>query len=224
MSRRALLFPGLLLGLTVLLVGGAALPEEDDDDDEGLRIAVPENVLEAAEEAVDDIEIEEASIEAVLIYELTGTAGGKTHEIEVTAEGKVLSVEEEGSAEDDDAKPAARDDDDKPGDDTSADSADEDEAEEAEGEEKEAGEKEAEGQDEQDEGDAEHELTVPLTALPPAVLDAARKAVEGIELREAEVESVLVYELEGEVGEKEYELEVTAEGQVLEVEAGEEDE
>jgi hypothetical protein len=222
MSRRALLFPGLLLGLTVLLIGGAALPEEDDDDDEGLRIAVPEDVLEAAEEAVDDIEIEEASAEAVLIYELTGTAGGKTHEIEVTAEGKVLAVEEEGAEEDDDAKPAARDDDDRPGAAKSADDSDAD-GEQA-GEEKEAEEKEAEGQDEQDEGDAEHELTVPLTALPPAVLDAARKAVEGIELQEAEVESVLVYELEGEVGEKEYELEVTAEGQVLEVETGEEDE
>ena len=71
------------------------------------------------------------------------------------------------------------------------------------------------------------EKEVPLSEVPEAVLDAAQKAVEGIELEEAEVEEedgVLVYELEGTAQGAEYEIELTADGKVLEVEREDEDE
>ena len=73
----------------------------------------------------------------------------------------------------------------------------------------------------------EHEESVPLSEVPTPVLDAAKAAVKGIVLSEAEVEEedgVLVYEIEGEVDGKEYEIEVTAEGKVLEIEEEDEEE
>jgi uncharacterized membrane protein YkoI len=76
----------------------------------------------------------------------------------------------------------------------------------------------------------EHEI--PLTDVPAAALAAAERAVPGIRLTEAEVETEggrLVYELEGFLDGKEYAIEVTADGDVLEVEvevevAGDDDE
>jgi len=52
---------------------------------------------------------------------------------------------------------------------------------------------------------------------------AAAEAVEGIEFEEAEVECVLIYEVEGEANGKEYEIEITADGQVIEIEEEEDD-
>ena len=62
---------------------------------------------------------------------------------------------------------------------------------------------------------------IPLAKVPKNVLQAAEKAVAGIKLTEAKVEKKadgLVYDLEGTVGDKEYEIEVSAAGKVLEVE------
>jgi hypothetical protein len=56
---------------------------------------------------------------------------------------------------------------------------------------------------------------IPLSSVPKKVLDAAKKAVPGIKLTEVEIE---VYELEGILNGKEYEIEVTSDGKVLEVE------
>lgn len=74
---------------------------------------------------------------------------------------------------------------------------------------------------------AQEEKEVPLNEVPKKVLEAAQKAVPGITLTEAEVETTrkgVVYEIEGTVDGKEYEIEVTAEGTVLEVEEeGDED-
>ena len=67
----------------------------------------------------------------------------------------------------------------------------------------------------------ESEKSIPLSEVPAPALEAARAAVEGIVLTEAEVEEEdgqLVYEIEGHVNGKEYEIEVTAEGKVLEIE------
>ena len=67
----------------------------------------------------------------------------------------------------------------------------------------------------------EHEESVPMSEVPAPVLEAAQAAVEGIVLSEAEVEmedGQLVYEIEGKVNGKEYSIEVTADGEVLEVE------
>jgi uncharacterized membrane protein YkoI len=76
-------------------------------------------------------------------------------------------------------------------------------------------------QREQEEIDIEKELTVELAAVPAGVIAAATKALPGINLTDAEYEEedgLMVYELEGTLGEARYEIEVTPEGEVLEVE------
>lgn len=85
--------------------------------------------------------------------------------------------------------------------------------------------------DELDDGDDDgEEVEVPLGEVPQAAIDAAKAAVPGIVFGEAEREvenGVTVYSLEGEAGGVEYEVEVTADGKVNEVETegddGEED-
>ena len=66
----------------------------------------------------------------------------------------------------------------------------------------------------------ENEKEIPLSEVPPAAVEAAQEAVDGITLTEAEVETEdgqTIYDIEGEVDGKEYTIEVTAEGKVLEV-------
>ena len=73
---------------------------------------------------------------------------------------------------------------------------------------------------------AENEKEIPLDKVPTTVLEAAQKAVPGIELTEAEVERTikgLVYEIEGTLDGKEYEIEVSSDGKVLEIEDEDED-
>lgn len=72
----------------------------------------------------------------------------------------------------------------------------------------------------------EDEKEIPLAQVPDAAIAAAKSAVDGIALKEAEVEDEdgqTVYLLEGVAGGQEYEIEVTAEGKVLEVEQQTED-
>lgn len=67
----------------------------------------------------------------------------------------------------------------------------------------------------------EKEREIPLSEVPQEALAAAQGAVDGITLTEAEVEKekgLTVYELEGIANGIEYEIEVTADGKVLEVE------
>jgi hypothetical protein len=67
----------------------------------------------------------------------------------------------------------------------------------------------------------EHEREIPLADVPAAARAAAEQAVPGIRLVEAEVDEEhgrLVYVLEGIVNGREYEIEVTPEGEVLEIE------
>ncbi len=73
----------------------------------------------------------------------------------------------------------------------------------------------------------EKEEKIELSKVPEAVLKAAREAVEGIEIKEAEIEKTengIIYELEGTVEGKIYEIEITPEGKVIEVEEEDEDE
>ncbi|MHC4170276.1 MAG: PepSY domain-containing protein, partial [Planctomycetota bacterium] len=67
----------------------------------------------------------------------------------------------------------------------------------------------------------ENEKEIPLSEVPAAAVAAAKGAVAGIELTEADVEKEdgrMVYDIEGTANGKEYTIEVTAEGEVLEVE------
>ncbi len=67
----------------------------------------------------------------------------------------------------------------------------------------------------------EKEREIPLSEVPEQVIAAAKAAVAGIILTEAEVEETrkgLIYEIEGYVDDTEYEIEITPEGDVIEVE------
>ena len=67
----------------------------------------------------------------------------------------------------------------------------------------------------------EKEKEIPLSQVPQPVMEAAERAVDGITLTEAEMEKEdgqTVYILEGKADGKEYEIEVTADGKVREVE------
>ena len=69
--------------------------------------------------------------------------------------------------------------------------------------------------------DRDDERDIDLNDVPQAAMAAAQAAVQGIEFTSAETEvekGVTVYSLEGVAGAQEYEVEVTAEGKVLEVE------
>ena len=72
----------------------------------------------------------------------------------------------------------------------------------------------------------ENEKEVPLSEVPAAAVAAAKRAVEGITLTEADVEKEdgqTVYDIEGTANGTEYTIEVTADGEVLEVEEETED-
>ena len=67
----------------------------------------------------------------------------------------------------------------------------------------------------------ENEKEIPLSEVPSQAVEAAKGTVEGITLTEAEVEEEngqTVYDLEGIANGIEYKIEVTADGEVLEVE------
>lgn len=167
-----------VVAFAVLLL---VLPTLADDHEQSITLKqVPAKVMKAAVAAVPGLKVEEATIEAILIYEVAGDADGKKIEVEVTAEGRVIEVE--------------RGDDDGDDDD-----------------------------DDKDDDEAEHELAVPVETVPAKVREAALAAVPGLKLTEAGVEAVLIYELEGEAGGKEVEIEVTDEGDVLEIEHEDDD-
>jgi len=67
----------------------------------------------------------------------------------------------------------------------------------------------------------EQEEEIPLADVPPVVMQAAQNAVPGITITEAELEKEdgeMIYELTGEADGQEYEIEIGADGSVLEVE------
>ena len=71
------------------------------------------------------------------------------------------------------------------------------------------------------------EEEIPLSEVPEKALEAAKKAVPGIRLTEAEFEKTSegeVYEVEGTLDGVEYEITISADGKVLEVEREDEGE
>jgi len=72
----------------------------------------------------------------------------------------------------------------------------------------------------------EDEQGVPLSEVPAPALQAAQQAVDGITLTEAEMDMEdgrTVYDIEGTANGVEYEIEVTADGKVLDVEREDEE-
>lgn len=183
-----------------LICGAAAL--QGDESEQGLELgAVPASVTEAAGEAVEGFKAESVAVEAVLIYEVEGEAAEREWELEITGEGTVIEQDDEADEEGEQAEDDS---------DAETDAAGDDADERHPGDRDDAGAEEEDG--------AEHELAVPVSALPEAVVRAAKKAVEGLQLEEGEVESVLVYELTGHADGRKVEIEVTSEGDVIEIE------
>jgi len=90
--------------LLVVAAGlGCESVESMFDKDEAIALSkVPEPALDAAKAAVPGIVLTGAEVEeedGQTIYDLTGMAEGKEYEIEVTAEGKVLEIEQDDDAD-----------------------------------------------------------------------------------------------------------------------------
>ena len=85
------------------IVGCASIESGSEDEKEIALSQVPREAVAAAQRAVEGITLTEAEVEEEdgrTVYVLEGMANGTEYEIEVTADGKVLEVEQE--AEDDD--------------------------------------------------------------------------------------------------------------------------
>ncbi|MFC1651375.1 PepSY domain-containing protein [Candidatus Latescibacterota bacterium] len=102
MKRVIILGAVILIGL-VLCITLFAMVEETEKE---IPLSeVPKKAITGAQKSVDGIKFVRAEAEeedGVLIYDLEGVADGKEYEIEVTAEGKVLEVEQEEDDDDDD--------------------------------------------------------------------------------------------------------------------------
>lgn len=66
--------------------------------------------------------------------------------------------------------------------------------------------------------DWEDEQEIDLKDVPQHILNAANEAVPGIQITEAELEKAKVYELEGSLNDAEYEIKISEDGVVLEIE------
>lgn len=66
---------------------------------------------------------------------------------------------------------------------------------------------------------AEYEIEIPISELPGEILEAAQEAVPGIQLIEAEITETregVYYEVEGILDGKWYEIQISADGTILE--------
>ena len=68
----------------------------------------------------------------------------------------------------------------------------------------------------------EEDQDIPLSQVPKNIKEIAEKAVKGLKLTEAELEDG-IYELEGYVGDVEYEIKITPEGKVIKIEKEDKD-
>ena len=94
----------ILTFASICILGCASLESMFEDEKEIPLSQVPAASMEAAENAVENITITEAEVEeedGQMVYDLEGIANGVEYEIEVTADGKVLEVEQEDEDNDD---------------------------------------------------------------------------------------------------------------------------
>jgi len=98
-----------VIGLILVCgLGCAALDDLFENEKEIPLSDVPAVAIEAAQGAVEGITLTEAAVEeekGQTLYDIEGTANGKEYTIKVAAEGKVLEVEEETAAADENEGP-----------------------------------------------------------------------------------------------------------------------
>lgn len=90
----------LVVALLLTCATGCSTVNPGSQDEREIPLSeVPAEALRAARGAVDGITLTEAEVEAEdgqTLYIVDGTADGVEYEIEVSADGKVLEVEQEG--------------------------------------------------------------------------------------------------------------------------------
>ena len=95
----------LILTLASICILGCATLESLFEDEKEIPLSqVPAAAMEAAENEVENITITEAEVEeedGQTVYVLEGIADGVEYEIEVTADGKILEVEQQDEDNDD---------------------------------------------------------------------------------------------------------------------------
>jgi len=93
----------LFLGVATLALAPQARAEGDDENEEVVPLEkVPDAIKKAATDAVKGLVLSKCEKEtkgSAVIYELEGKADGKTYEVKVGADAKVIKVEQD---EDDD--------------------------------------------------------------------------------------------------------------------------
>ena len=94
----------IVIGLAIVCIVGCESLESVFDKDKEIPLSqVPAQAVTAAQGAVEGITLTEAEMEkekGQTIYDLEGMANGQKYEIEVTADGKVLEVEQKGKDDD----------------------------------------------------------------------------------------------------------------------------
>ena len=89
----------LIVALAIVSLVGCAPKEQGLEDEQPIALSeVPAKAREAAAGAVEGIVLTGAEVEREggrLVYELKGRANGKKYEIEVTADGEVLEIEQD---------------------------------------------------------------------------------------------------------------------------------
>jgi len=107
-------FSRLLAAVIVTLTVGVTVASAEKEEEEDIALSkVPKKVLEAAQKAVPGITLTEAEVEKTskgLVYELEGTLDAKEYEIEVSAAGEVLEIEQEDDEDEDEDEDGDHDD------------------------------------------------------------------------------------------------------------------
>ncbi len=89
----------MLLILTLAFLGGCAASMWPFAEEQEISLdKVPATAIQAAENALPGIRLTEAEIEfedGVEVYELEGERNGKHYELEVTADGTIIEIEED---------------------------------------------------------------------------------------------------------------------------------
>ena len=95
----------VIVMVLICTLGCNSLESMFEDEKEIPLSKVPEAAIEAGQQAVENITLTEAEVEeedGQIVYILEGIADGIEYEIEVTADGKVLEVEQEDGDDEDD--------------------------------------------------------------------------------------------------------------------------
>lgn len=188
----------------VVLVIARTLIHADDENEKKISISdCPKAVQKTLKNEAKNgkiIDVDVRKIDGMKIYESEVWFGDAEYDLVIRGDGRLLSKHFEGQANQDD-----EDEDDEDDDGEADDDGDDDEDEDGD-------------DDDGDDDDDEMETRVSLKDLPKAVRKTLKREARGGEIEEIMKETEdgeVVYEAEVEYGEKEYEVEIAADGTLL---------